>query len=498
MNIHQIIYTKVDLADSPWRKNDFHMVFYPVELLTQKDVLDIEKKIHISELSRIDAKRTVFFQRINDELYLGILCFKHLPNDRDAFGRGGLFLVHGFLFPQSIWRRCLTPRQLLMLVEDKMFTDRSNLLNSTLIDRNTGNIHPLEVSARQVEELESTQRPCAPQQIEMAQLLFNIARGAGRKLLIKGSPEQVFEFMCDAIALVPDDLKDQLGWDSSFDGSSMFYSRFNIAGYENRQPAAQDPIVIDVSTWAVRLKSGDESAFTPVSACQKWLTCCANKVVQKAEIERVYRLSCILDQGQQCQFTDRIPTSEKSAFVMANEDKIRQVFTMQCRELLGHFFAKFISRNLQVPDMFDLLVKNMPAHSLANHLATAIYTSQLSPTRESKHLPEPLVASGMCELTLINRIWRGGTLSIDDLKPLSELQTQNLIRYLLHSRWSSRQWFIDLLLDTEDLCHNLLSDPDYKEKMRTLQECHHNTMKGKLTRWWRGKTPLISIRTESQ
>jgi hypothetical protein len=88
----QLIYTKLPPGTSPWSKQDFHTVFYPLALMQRPQVTEMESHIHWPQERDIGCKETVFFQKLQGQEYLVVLRLHTLPADRDHLGRGGIFL----------------------------------------------------------------------------------------------------------------------------------------------------------------------------------------------------------------------------------------------------------------------------------------------------------------------------------------------------------------------------------------------------------------------
>ncbi len=159
MDIQQIVYTKINDGESPWGKSDFHTAFYPINIMTEQDISELERKIYVHDLVLMSGKKVVFYQKIMQEYYLVLLFFTNLPDDEDSFGRCGIFLVHGFLFPQALWQQSLSPMDLSALVLEHVFSSRDDLLDSDSINRKTGNIHPLNVTEKQLSNISDNPRP---------------------------------------------------------------------------------------------------------------------------------------------------------------------------------------------------------------------------------------------------------------------------------------------------------------------------------------------------
>ena len=104
MQIQQLLYTKASKTDSPWNKNGYQTLGYDQNFMSRKEVLEIENRIHFPGQDVFEEKRVVFYQLINSKEYLVILYLRSLPDTKDEFGRAGMFIAHGFLFPKSIWK----------------------------------------------------------------------------------------------------------------------------------------------------------------------------------------------------------------------------------------------------------------------------------------------------------------------------------------------------------------------------------------------------------
>lgn len=417
-NVYQLVYTKVPPGESPWNIMDFHTVFYPVDILSGEDVNDMERMIHRPIADGFKDKFTVFFKEINGLNYLVILYTKDLPEDRDVFGRCGLFLCHGFLFPPELWMEAQTPLSLFEHVEDHVFRGIEVLLNSEMVDKVKGSIRPVSMG---IQPKSMEWPPLSDRfKLEMVFYLFKAARAVNEvpNLILHGDPGEVSDLVDELLFYIPNELRVNLGWDSAFDGGTLYHYPLKVVGFQEERPYGGEQIIVDLNTGEINYP-GLDHIFNAESAYECWFENC-NEKLSKEDIETAYRLSLLLE--------GEVHNSSRG-------DLMAQLkgFSRLNRGLLENpFHEKFIDTfGLEAPTvpmevMLEFLFEGTSSSSIVEVVESLVIDSSLTP--EDINLP-PEVISGSEILGIIKRAWDGLDVS-DDIRSLEPEDRYSIIIYM--------------------------------------------------------------------
>jgi len=467
MNVFQLIYTKVTPEESPWKKVDFHTVFYPIELLTKHDVFEIEKRIHFPQIKEFKEKKTLFYQRLQDKDYLVILHIQSLPEARDTFGRGGIFICHGFIFPEELWKKSPSITKLFELVKGSLFTNREDVLSSPIVDRKTGNIQALNIPEERLKSLPNVLPEISTEfewkMIVLLNRLANMRVEDRPALLFKGEPESVSGFMNKLIAYIPDDYKLVMGYDPAFDNGNLTFYPIKIVGFKHISPTGGSPIRIDMETLKIEESPETSKFFIPYTPYERWLTYCRNEIVSKEQIEEAYNLSLILE-TETIIPTTKPMLSQRAGFVSINKEMIEGVFLKRCASILGETIARHLIPVLTSERMLDLIIEGIPPARLVKDVEDVILKNRLTQIS----LPESVIEIGSYRLGLIKRLWKEEALRYDDLKPLEENQRLEFIRYILLAGWSNKDWVLDILRKDREIFSYLLSSYETEKVIKEL------------------------------
>ncbi len=440
MQIERVVYTKVGREESPWNLADFHTVFYPVGLLSTGKLASLEKRIHVPDLRRIPQKKTLFFESINQKEYLILFFLKSLPDDRDSFGRGGIIIMQGFLFPPAVWQCIFTPLELVALTEQHLFKDREELLASPLVDRKTGNIKPVEISERKLAELGKSSLNLPGTGKKIVQQLINMGRGAKASLLLKGDPEQVFGTMTNLFPVVPDQLKTALGWDDAYENANLNLFPLSIAGFMDGKPIAANAVVLNTADLTIT-QQPEGDIFLPETPYQHWLEERSSTVFEKSMIEAAWQLSMVLE-GKSDQTRSRLKSREQSEFIAANRERILEVFTGRCHDVAGKEIITPLVKTCTVEEMLEMLCNGFRPVEVAEKITEIVLSRLLVPSRP---LPSSLACAAGPELTLLNRVWQADELSGSDFLGIEPGNMTRIFRYLVSGPWRDKPWLAEIL-----------------------------------------------------
>lgn len=437
-SIHQFIYTKVPKDKSPWGKNGFQTLYYPVELMDRKNVLELESRIHYPGEGYTQLKTSAFFITIKEEKFLVLLYMQPLPEIVDEFGRKGMFLVHGFLIPAELWKT--TPFLLdwdgeLDEHRAKTFEDIFKLKG---VDAGKGNIEPLQFAEegarapRQLPELEDWQ-------IRLLEIAYTIAQGRDDKmsLVIQGAPDRVAQLYNTLLAWLPLELREKSGFDPAFDSGKIFFFPLRMFGYSEMLPVTADPIRFDLETkgFSDNAPAGGELPFI------RWIMKVGSSTPDA--VERAHKLSMFLLAEIGEVSADLEPPEQ---FGEANETAIRAAFAREGSSFFGADWATFIGENENPQWLLQMLQASLPPSKISAVLEKLILRKSDSPALPWKtELTGPALASDSPILNSLKAIQQNKKLDPDSFSALSVGEQTKFFNLLLASPWKESDWILPLL-----------------------------------------------------
>ncbi|MEM7182299.1 MAG: hypothetical protein AAF518_15395 [Spirochaetota bacterium] len=407
MDIYRIIYTKVDVKQSPWKKTNFHAVFYSLVKVTANDTSKIGLKIYLpTNYSDAYSKTTFFFEKLQDQTYLVVIDIKALPEERDGQGRKGIYLCQAFLFPAIIWTVCSSPSILKELVQDKVFQTRKELFQTSEIDTKTGDLQPIAITKAQLERIAKTYTLQSEFECNMALLLYKIAKmdSTNRiRILFRGDAKRIGELFERILFFVPNEYKDTLGLDPDYRGDFYHY-QLKIVGYQAKKPSGGEPIEIDVDQQRFPSTPDVPVLLEATNSYEIWLSYLATRQqresLDKLQLDSLLLFADLLEGKGRTYPTREIPHS----FLVANEQKIRDYFLQQSREILEAELAKSFSEVVAVEHLVELFLQNFPKEAFAKHLESFILQQRFVP-KDKNIQSEVFTASVNPVLTIIYNIW---------------------------------------------------------------------------------------------
>lgn len=467
MNVYPFIYTKVSPGASPWGKQGFHTVFYPVALLGRSEIARLETHIHVPEGLDFEHKQTVFFQRLADEDHLVIIDIRTLPEARDQHGRKGNVLGQGFLFPPALWQATPEPLTLLTLVEGVLFPNPEAMLNSSRIDRATGNIDAITVTQEQLAALPKTLPPLLGDfELRLAILLNRWARlpAPPFPLLIKGKAAAVGAVLSRLAAYVPNVLKPRLGWDPTLDGGNLTHYPLRIAGFSQQAPQGGNPFKVCLTDQTLDERQEFMAYTRPHAPYEWWLERCPAEAVTTERREQAYRLACFLSEGAAATAAD---LQGLECFASANADLIGQRLMERCGARLGDILARCPSSTLPELAALALLIEDLPPQRLAPLVEDAILQHELTQRDIEPRLLTHLAGTDSAVLLLLQRVWAKAALQREDLARLPPDLQVRLVRYLAATE-GSRPWLTALLQENETFFDACLLSPRSAAAVHTM------------------------------
>lgn len=472
MEIQQLIYTKVPQQESPWKKTDYHTVFYPTGFLTRGELADVERKIHFQGQSICDHKLAWFWQQISGIYYLVILRLQTLPDEVDWQGRVGSFLCHTFFFPPELWKNTPRPLACLELVKDHIITSSSGALSSPSVDQNTGNMAPLSLQESEWQRYDQQiPNDLSDEQWRLALALIRSATlniQSRPVILCKGPADFTADLFDRLFACVPTDLKILLAFDSAMDGANLAQCPIRIGGFSQRLSYGTNVLLITTDPWKIDTTGKWHELFLPSTPFERWFYGCRDEVVVTRRIDEVYLLSSQL-------LSDTISNGNKSllldcqGFIEVNRQFIDDTFQERCAARTGapaaHLFNDLISKDAKL----EYLLRGIPFQQLAEELEKLILADPNLLNTLAGTIPAPLVQAGSLRLQLIASFCQGRKDMLNRLEELDIEQAEALIRFLADNSIVDKKLLRKLMEKRRDLFDQLLaSSPSLEILIRDI------------------------------
>ena len=502
VSVHQLVYTRVSAQDSPHGREGFQTLFFPRDLLGPGELGEIERRIYLPE--GVTQKEVVFFLNLGGEDYLILIHLRDLPEARDRSGRRGIFLGHGFLFPPALWRRAPNPRSLLFLVQDHLCENLEEVFASPLVDRDTGNFRPLELTEEALGDLPKALPRLTEAEWRLVAFLSRFARmEPSAPLEVAGAPEEVSRLLNRLVSYLPAALWLRLSWDTAFDGGALHHHPVRIVGFSRLRPMGGEPLELDARTLDLpggagrtsRAKPNDRDdrfhheatvgdRLPPELPFDRWLERCREEIDERRSLEAGWRLSEMA--------RGAAPWEELAGawggFAAANASLIEARFLERCSERIGPDLAQAVSARLDPESKLKLLMKDLPADLLAELVERAVLEERLFPVsfrnwrplagglaRLRQVLPKVRRARLPAELVqcrpalaLLERIWRGEAPPPEEIADLPAGLRRDLLRYLLAGPWRHLDGLFQLLRDDPELFRACAATPEDRRALGAL------------------------------
>ncbi len=475
IEIPRTLYT--ELADSPRRRSGFHTVCYSTGHLSPDQVDRIEAHIHWPESPRLEEKWIFFpLEREQGDPLHGLLHFRALPEARDRFGRGGVFLCQGFFLPRKLWQDA-SLEGLIALLSGHLFADREALRQSPGIRLDEGDIAPLNLDDSQLARITAArQPPPSPDTVALAALLFDATRDAGGnyKIRLHAPPGDVLGTVGDALAWMPPSSRGRISLDPAYDGASIALGPFLVAGYTRQRPHGR----------AVDLESGTGGSAPlqtlAARAYGNWLDFCArtNRTVAADDLEHSARLADFIG-GTGQSSTSRVSPE----FSEANARLIATRFRKEASKRFGETLATRLHDHLPPPTQLLLLIRDFPMADLAEPLERAIVEARIYPRPGQSRLPAAILAGETAGLRLLSRLWRAGPVdNLEDLPPGHG--RHHWLAYLAGGPWRHEPWMQKLIRDNREA----FEAADIPAADPPPAASPVSRLSASLQRWWRKVT----------
>jgi hypothetical protein len=465
--IHQLVYTKLNPEDSPFEKKDFHTAFYPLDFLSGTEVMIVENHIFIPSNTDFTTKQVALFLPVKQETYLLVFDINLLPGETDTLGRGGIFICQVFFFPKALWQQIPSPNMLMGLVKDFRFNSRNELLASTYIDRKTGNMLPLEISA----EIINTQEWKIPQ-LESSfeiQLVLNLVDSMKKenkesKFIVSAPEPKARDLFNRIICYLPEEIKVKTGWDTMYDGGRMMDYNKSFAGYQEKAPkGAAGASTVYLNTNKIELAAGF-SVSKEKNPFEKWIGACPSSIEYHSDIEKAYKLSgSLLFDGNK-----DVPLDWNSeCFANVNKELIEKLFLKKSLKEFKKQISRELNKILPPRDKLLYFFSKLSTQSMADYLLHIIENSKISSAVLEKNISALYIDQNPV-LIPVQQLWKNNRFDKESFNRLSENQKLQLNRYVIRTDTFKSLWYLELVKTDEKLLSYFIRQYPKPEKIISL------------------------------
>lgn len=462
--IHQYIYTRLRKEESPRNKHGFQSAFIPEAHSDRSFILELESRIHFPEYDTFSEKNVVFYRELDGKTYLVILWMRLLPDARDEQGRGGIFMVQGFIVPPEVHHKVKRPLTLMKLLEKHLFFDREDVMGSPLANRETGLIGPVEVSAEELEGLEEPGEELETWEKQLMSFIFKQVRGEldDWTLALKGEPSPVEDTFNRLAGFLPTEVREKIGWDPAFDGGKIFFSPFKMFGYSKAEPVTGRPLIFDLSTKTYLDSSPLHMLMSQDNPFDRYIDAVLKPDTPQEETDYAYRLGMSLASGE------GVPEGMtlQGEFAGAITALARGYMEQDAGRMVNRAWAFDLKEALDYGMVMDLLNSRMTDSLLAVGFERTIIKQGLTPARIPDPLPEGLIKVGPPRLQLLHAMWTEEEPQMDVVKAIGPPARLEGFRLMATTDLAKEDWFFEMLVKFPGELDRMVDDKPFGEIAR--------------------------------
>ncbi|MEM7040705.1 MAG: hypothetical protein AAF570_27335, partial [Bacteroidota bacterium] len=369
----------------------------------QCDVLDIESRIHYPTGVPFTEKQVVFFREIEGKRYQVLLWMRDLPEEKDQHGRGGIFMVQGFLIPPEVWDRAYGPLALLEAFRKVLYPGSKELLADIDVDRMMGTILELEL------ELDPKVAVAGPK-IEIGQaerdlfvLLSRLSRrrDQSEQLLIKGAAQDVSALMNRAMEILIGG-RGQLDFDPAFDGGKIFFSPTIVLGYAEIEPVTGAPAHFDMASGELVVPEAMAYLKLPETPYEHWLKRFPDSNTTCKAAVRIHRQVLMLEEGGMPDWDgfDR-------DLLEANPGRVAKWAFQAARHDFPQSWKSVMASNRPQSEFVELLMSEKKSELLGKILLRTIVETPVTPAVMGTPPPVAQFSDEVLGLKLVETAWTG-------------------------------------------------------------------------------------------
>lgn len=436
--IHSFFYSKVAPDKSPFKKNGFHMLAYPLEHLIKKELLELESHIHYG--GGVIDKKIIFYHSIRSQISLVIIRLQSVEGAKDEFGRTGVFFAHGFIFPPEIYLQIKQPSELFGFVDQFTLSGPDKLFDSSQYDSISGNFLPfIWDDFIKDQKVYPGSKEIIPNENEIDRkilvLLYKIAieKVENYSIVFKGEPNDISTFLSHHFYYLPNGYLKNTGWDSGFDNGKIFFFPLKIVGYSQSIPTTGEPIVYDLDSKNFQSSPTLEKSISPESYYDRWISKIAlGEIVSlnpQKILNAVYNLSLFFE--NKCENPGRnecIPYS----FFEINGGLIRVYFKEKTHNIIPTEWAEIITQNIAVSDLVNMILDKYPIGIIVDNLALSIIKAEIPLSSfKNQQIPGKFLKEGGRLIQLISKALANNILNPIDMEGLTIDERKMVYEYFL-------------------------------------------------------------------
>ena len=424
VRLAHFVYTKSET--SPFKKTGFHFCAYTFAAFAAKDLLAVETHIHFPEISDFREKRTFF--SLNGRPF--VLFMTALPDERDSFGRGGMFIVHGMELPADIYSGHKSLARIVEALRGYAFTSRSTAFSSVHFAAATGDLTPLDVPDALL--LQTRKTIPALSVAERAGLLVALKSAVEPEaaLCLEAPPKDALGYFDKIFAWLPPEHKKRFAFDEAFDGGKLFFYPIKMTGYTKAAPVTGTPVLVA------------RDSVGPPEATQRWATAdgyfarWAGRETTPETLEIAWAADEFL-----CRKSMSVPVAPDAfiaSFADANESELRRDAEKAANGFLEPALAAATARYIAPAALLKLKFSDFAPAAFAPVIESAVFQTGFFGT---KALPDAYQTPLTRRISLL---WENQSLAFDDVAALSDNDRQKFMKYLAGSVRAKETWACDL------------------------------------------------------
>ncbi len=425
VRLAHFVYTKSET--SPFKKTGFHFCAYTLSAFTPKDLLAIETHIHFPEISGFGEKRTFF--SLNGRPF--VMYMRSLPEDRDAFGRGGMFIVHGMELPSEMYAGHKFLARIVESLQGYAFTSRAEAFDPRRYNAETGDLSPLEV----LDELLLKPRTTIPalNVAERAGLLtaLKTASESEAALCLEAPPKEALVFFDKIFAWLPPEHKKKFAFDEAFDGGKLFFFPVKLTAYTQTAPVTGTPVFI------VRDSVGPPETSRRWATADGYFARWAGRETTPQTLETAWAADDFLSRKSL-----KAPETDEDfclSFAAANESELRRDAEKAATQFIEPALAAATVRNVAPAALLKLKFLGFEPAKFAPVIEAAVLQTAFFGRR-------PLPPAYQTPLTrLLSFLWENQTPHENDVFSLSPDERRKFANYLAESPRAHETWACDLV-----------------------------------------------------
>lgn len=447
LTIDSYLYTKVPPDKSPHGKAGFQMVYIPSGF-AKKEVMELESRIHYPG-EALQEKVVVFYLKRNGTRYLILQVLRSLSQERDEFGRGGIFIAQGFLLPPAYWQASGRTLDVLSTLLPLVPGSIAEVLAYTHGSLAEGTMKPIEIDTP-ARNLQPTQPS-----LSLLQVVFRFCRGDWPQgsLVLQGNPDEVSQWLNACTPYLPSALLQRMEWDSGFDQGKLFFFPIKIVGYTQAYPGNAESIRIEAGQ-PQNAPQSHEDAFA------RWMLTLPG--TDRKVLDHHYALSLHLaGSGPQPQ-----PFAIEETYLKLASGQLLQHVRKEAQAALGTGWLEALNMLKSEKTALDFVMatdRKSALHHLAEHLI--LYTPILPD--EGKKLTPPPAPTGSL-LAAVARLWQQQKLDPTELDSLSAQERDGLIAYLAQTPYLKEPWCLSLVARSPAVIGQMLNMTGFRMQLKKV------------------------------